>query len=217
MDRLTYTLITDGSSDTTLIHVINWCLRDLYPELPIESQYADFSLLSKKPANGDVRRRIELASKLYPCDLLIYHRDAEKSSRQILDERKSEILDPLDDDTIAKVVCVIPIRMMESWLLTSESAIKIAANNPNGNIQLNLPSIRSIESLSEPKDMLHGLLVRATENNRRRLRNFNVDRAVHLVAEYTESFEKLRQLSAFNKFEQDLKNHVDIMIGNRND
>ena len=141
MEILTYTLISDGSSDTTLMQIINWCLRNLYPELPINYQYADFRSLQQKPRQGDVKRRIELASVLYPGDLYIYHRDAEKCNRNILDERKSEILDVLDENTRNKVVCIIPIKMMESWLLTSETAIKKAANNPNGRIQLNMPNI----------------------------------------------------------------------------
>ena len=212
MEILTYTLISDGSSDTTLMQIINWCLRNLYPELPINYQYADFRSLQQKPRQGDVKRRIELASVLYPGDLYIYHRDAEKCNRNILDERKSEILDVLDENTRNKVVCIIPIKMMESWLLTSETAIKKAANNPNGRIQLNMPNIKKIEQISEPKDLLHQLLKDATENSRRRQRNFNVEQAVHLVAEYTDCFDKLRQLPAFNKFEQELKRVVDLLL-----
>lgn len=212
MDRLTYTLISDGSSDTTLMHIINWCLRDLYPNLPIDSQYADFNPLQKKPSQGDIQKRIELASKLYPFDLCIYHRDAEKNERNILDIRTAEVLDKLDDKTRKKVVCIIPIKMMESWLLTDEKAIKFAANNPNGHVQLNLPDIKRIECLTNPKDLLHGLLTTATENNKRRLKSFNVDRAVHLVAEHTDNFEKLRQLSAFKKFEHELKKAVDALL-----
>lgn len=212
MDRLKYTLISDGSSDTTLMHVINWCLRDLYPNLPIYSQYADFNPLPKKPSQGDVRKRVELASKWYPFDLCIYHRDAEKNERDIVNTRTAEVLGKLDNETRKKVVCIIPIQMMESWLLTDEQAIKCAANNPNGQVRLNMPSIRRIEKLTNAKDMLHGLLTTATENNKRRLKSFNVDRAVHLVAEYTDSFEKLRQLAAFNKFEQELKNAVDTLL-----
>ena len=212
MDRLTYTLISDGSSDTTLMHIINWSLRDLYPNLPIDPHYADFNPLPQKPSQGDVQKRIEIASKYYPFDLCIYHRDAEKNERDILDMRTTEVLNKLNDETRKKVVCIIPIKMMESWLLTDEKAIKFAANNPNGHVQLNLPSIRRIEALPSAKDMLHSLLTTATENNKRRLKSFNVDRAVHLVAEHTDSFEKLRQLSAFNKFEQELKRAVDTLL-----
>lgn len=212
MERLRYTLISDGSSDTTLMQIINWSLRDLYPKLPIVPQYADFNLLQKKPSQGDVQKRIGLASQLYPFDLCIYHRDAEKNERDILDMRTAEVLDKLDDKIRKKVVCIIPIKMMESWLLTDEQAIKVAANNPNGHVQLNLPNIRRIEGLPNPKDMLHGLITTATENNKRRLKSFNVDRAVHLVAEYTSSFEKLRQLSAFNRFERELKKAVDALL-----
>lgn len=64
--------------------------------------------------------------------------------------------------------------------------------------------------------MLHNLLVEATGNKGRRLKNFNVNKAVHWVAENTEDFSALRQLAAFNRFEQDLKRVVDNVIRLKN-
>jgi hypothetical protein len=41
------------------------------------------------------------------------------------------------------VVCVVPVRMMEAWLLIDEMAIRRVAGNPNGRIPIELPVLNN--------------------------------------------------------------------------
>ncbi len=206
MNQLRITLIADGSSDSTLLAVIRWLLNDKYPKLSIHSSFADFSTLPNPPQLGDVADRIRCAEKYYPFDILFYHRDAESTKTTMIEKRKAEILSNTSDNNI--IVCLVPVAMMEAWLLIDEDAIKKAAGNRQYKGKVDIPSVKNIERLSNPKETLHELLKKVSELKGRKLKNFNVHRAIHLVAQNIQDFSSLRQLIAFQEFEKDLDNAV---------
>lgn len=214
MEFIRYTLIADGSSDKALMNIIKWVLDDLFPKIPNKGIYGDFRMLQKPPRKDEVYKQIQYAEHYYPFDILFYHRDGESNSSTIIDERIAEIKGQLDAEFNQKIVCVIPIKMMEAWLLIDEMAIKKAAGNKNYNNQVNLPPVNKLEMLKEPKEILHDLLKQVSGLKSRRLKNFNVHQAVHLITEYTTDYRLLRQLNAFNKFEEDLKNVVNSLMKN---
>ncbi|MBN8653023.1 MAG: hypothetical protein J0L67_16445 [Cytophagales bacterium] len=214
MPELRFTLIADGSSDSTLLTVIKWLLDDVYPTIAVQRSFADFRHLPKPPQAGDIQARIDCASQYYPFDILIYHRDAESRDKGIVLQRKNEILANLVDSEI--VVCVIPVEMMEAWLLISGEAIKKAAGNRGYNKDMKLPAIQAIEAVSNPKDLLHQILKQVSGLKGRRLNSFNVHQAVHLVAENISDFSSLRQLNSFRVFEKDLREAVDKIVANGN-
>lgn len=216
LKELKITLISDGSSDATLLQVIKWSITQLYPELPVECKYADFRNLKYKIRTGDIATRIKVADKLFPFDLCFYHRDAESNdTKRIVKQRKSEIREHIPTEYENKVVCLIPVRMMEAWLLIDEMAIKSAANNSNYTQRLSMPSLRQIETLSDPKNTLHSLLKEAKNSSKRRLKSFNIEAAVHDVSTYIEDFSPLKSLQSFQIFEEDLKSTLDQLLGNQ--
>jgi hypothetical protein len=93
--------------------------------------------------------------------------------------------------------------MMEAWLLFDAAAIRLAADNPHGQVRLNLPRLRELEQLVDPKKRLEELLCAASEKSGRRLEQFKRDIAgrVHRVAEVIDDFSPLRVLNAFREFE----------------
>jgi len=204
MDTLKFTLIADGRSGRTLLRIIKWELDNLYPTTPNEGAYADFSKLRKPPLN--LLKKVELALELYPFDILFVHRDAENNNKSILNERKNEIFKSIEEKLKPKTVCIVPIKMMEAWLLLEDQAIKKAAGNRNFKGQIALPKVSQLEDESQPKEKLYQLLKKVSGLKSRNLKKFNVNAAVHLVAEYTNDFRPLRQLSAFDHFEKNLKN-----------
>ena len=208
MESIRYTLIADGSSDKALMNIIKWLLDDLYPKIPNKGTFAEFRNLKHPPKKGDVKGQIEFAKFLYPFDILFYHRDAETNKKNIIDDRIAEIIKHLNEELIPKTIFIIPIKMMENWLLFDETAIKKAAGNRNYNKILGLPPISSIENVSDPKIFLHELLREVSGLKSRQLKNFNVHQAVHLVAENITDFSILRQLSSFKKFEENLKTTI---------
>jgi hypothetical protein len=213
MNPVKYTLIGDGSSDSALRPVINWLLNDLFPELPVSGTFAEFGRLKNPPAKKDVRRQVEYAQRLYPFDILIYHRDAEENTETIIAKRKQEVLGAIEDVISPdKLVCVVPVVMTEAWLLIDKTAIKKAAGNRNFTGTLALPIVSALEQKSNPKEILHELLKTARNTNRRDLAKFNVHAAVHLVADFITDFSTLRQLPSFREFERDLKKSIEFYL-----
>lgn len=210
MKTLKYTLIADGSSDITLMRIIKWSLNDLYPKLATEYNFADFRHFHKPPKS--LKQKVDSVNVYYPCDILFIHRDAEKNDCQLIDKRIEEIKNEIGNSEFERTVCVIPVKMMETWLLINEEAIKQASGNRNYNQPLNLPALRVLEKEKNPKAILHDLLKTASGLKGRRLSAFNPNYAVHLVAEYIEDYKPLRKLQAFNAFEMDLIHKVSIFL-----
>ena len=209
MNSLNFTLVTEGSSDQALIPHLRWLLQQNGVENPIESTWADLRYL---PKNIDIRglaKKISLSLELYPCDLLFIHRDTD---RETISTRKEEIFDAIAQITRELkpeiFVCVIPVRMTEAWLLFDENAIRRASGNHKGEIPLDLPRIRDIENIADPKEILNNKLKLASGRIGRRLRKFNIGHSVTLISEYIEDFTPLRQLSAFQALESDIQNII---------
>ncbi|MEO6423578.1 MAG: hypothetical protein ABIR84_13140 [Candidatus Nitrotoga sp.] len=201
---LTYTLITDGSSDRVLIPVINWAL-DQIDGVRYNSQHAEVTL---RPSVG-LFLRAESAIKYYECDILFVHRDAESLlMKSRIEEIKNQLV-KLDKPYIP----VVPIRMTEAWLLVDEQAIRSAASNPNGKVKLNLPEVNNLEGLSDPKNVLFESLKLASELPPGRLRKFRPETCRHRVAELISDFSQLRNLSAFVQFENSLSESIQALAG----
>ena len=86
MQRLNYTLVSDGTSDRALLPILSWLLRGFCGSLPIQLALADLRRLRNPPRS--LVGRIERSIELYPCDLLFVHRDAEGAA---FDDRQAEI------------------------------------------------------------------------------------------------------------------------------
>jgi hypothetical protein len=198
MTELRYTLLADGSSDDALLPILSWLLIRQMAETAIQAQWADLRKLRGRPSG--LSGRIRTSVELFPCDLLFVHRDAE---REPPEHRISEIRMAVEGaDLPVPHLCVIPVRMMEAWLLFEISAIRRAAGNPNGDMPLELPALSRVEDLPDPKEVLRSLLREASGLTGRRLKDFHVP--VRRVAGLIDDFSPLRQLSAFQRLEEDV-------------
>lgn len=212
MQEFRITLVGDGRSDRALMPIIKWLVDDLYPQQPSTVEFADLSILPAPPPKEDIAQQIAYAKDYYPCDLVVYHRDAETNNLGVINERKAEVMEAIDEDEQRTVVCLVPVRMMETWLLIDEEAIKFAAGNRKYKGKLALPALGRLESNSTPKDTLYGLLKEASGYRGRRLARFNVHAAVHAVADYIDDFSLLRQLVAFETFETDFRARTSVLL-----
>ena len=206
MKELRYTLVSDGSSDRALMPVLDWLLQQQI-NFPIQGEWADLRRLRNPP--NKLSERIRLSLALYPCDLLFIHRDAE---REPLTVRMEEILQAWreirEEPQKRRPICVVPMRMLEAWLLISEKALRIAAGNPNGSIFLKMPQVKELENLPSPKKTLYELLRQAIGLSGRRQERFLVPFRVHRLAELIEDFSPLRTLQAFTSLEKEVENFV---------
>ncbi|HET6385307.1 MAG TPA: hypothetical protein VFJ58_18090 [Armatimonadota bacterium] len=168
--------------------------------------WADLQRLPRPPQG--LEQRISWTLELYPCMLLFVHRDAEHDPRERRVREIMAAIEALNGLDSLPVVCVVPVRMQEAWLLTDEIAIRRAAGNPNGGAAITLPSIKKLESLPDPKTVLHTMLREASGLHGRRLRQFNEHSTARLVVDHCEGFSALRELSAFAALESDVKRIV---------
>ena len=196
----TYTLLTDGSSDEALLPVIDWLIEQHFTDLRFQSQFVRD--LGKVGSN--LLSRIDAALRLFPCDLLILHRDAEKESHAF---RYAEVR-RAGDQRDQRCVPVVPVKMTEAWMLSDEGAIRAAAGNRYGKNTLELPDKTHWESLKDPKQVLVNALAKASEKSGRALQKFQAQKHRHAVTRLTESFSDLRGLHAFDAFENELIFHI---------
>lgn len=203
MSYLTYTLVGDGPSDRALLHPINWVLRST-TERQFLPSFASYSELR----STDLAQKVTRALRLFPCDILFVHRDAERVDA--FESRRDEIHAALPASCLC--VPIIPVRMTEAWFLFDEHAIRRAANNPNGIQRLRLPSLRMTEAMPDPKATMFDQLRVASGLNARRLRTFNEGRARARVAELIDDFSPLRALRAFVEFEREVQAAIERVV-----
>jgi hypothetical protein len=189
-----------------LIPILNWLLLNNGVSVPVEPQWADLCRLPL-PRRPNLTEKIVICLDYYPCDLLFVHRDAENAPMQKrVDEVAAAIKAMHDSGTVGcRHIAVVPVRMMEAWLLFDEMAIKTAAGNKAYRSSLALPPLAELELLSDPKTMLHDRLCQACELRGRRLQKYPVRRNVQRVAEFIDDFAPLRALVAFQRLEADVR------------
>lgn len=214
MNPIRYTLLANGSSDRCLRRVINWILDEIpaLGEGVFVDQIADLRVLRTPPSA--LADRMREAVRLYPCEVLFVHRDAEGAPRE---DRLNEISRAAQDAGIDRYVAVVPVRMIEAWLLIDEDAIRTAAGNPNGTVTIDLPRTNQLERLADPKRLLRELLQQACELTGRRRDRFRRDlpERIQRVADLISDFRPLYQLPAFGAFASDAQDRVRRILRNR--
>lgn len=199
MKELRYTLLADGGSDKTLMPIIDWLLKSRLKKISYSGNFY------APPHGGGLSKRVRQALIYYPCNLLFVHRDAEKIDYELRVKEIDRELVNLKNTYVA----IVPVRMTEAWLLSSESAIREAANNPNGKENLGLPPSNKWDKIPDPKAVLFDALKTATGLSGRRLEKFHIDSARQRVAQLTSDFSGLACLPAFQKLCQDIDAHVE--------
>ena len=198
-----YTFLTDGSSDRALQPIIDWSLRQDHRVGSFVGQPADLSYLREQPRG--LSERIRRSVTDYPCNLLIVHRDSETSPLQ---QRYDEVRQALEASCLGGLldscVALIPVRMMEAWLLLSEQAVRQAVGKPTGRVVLDFPRVNRLESLPNPKQLLKELLTTAAEGTARQRRRLHLSSLVHTVADRIEDFSPLERLSSYIFFKEQL-------------
>ena len=202
MPEIRYTLLAEGTSDRALLPHLTWLLRQRIPGHAVQAEFAELGRLSRQPRG--LVERIKATLELFPCDLLFIHKDADRELRQVrVTEIRGAVLKSAQT-TVLPVICVVPVRMQEAWLLFDEAAIRRAAGNPRGRESISLPLLFSVEGRPNPKQELHELLKQASGLGSHRLSRFSPHKAAALVSAYTDDFAPLRVVPAFHALEADV-------------
>lgn len=208
MNRLRFTLVSDGSSDKALIPILKWILIENGIGCSIDPQWAD-PFVFKDP-HKSLADRIKLSLHCFPCDLLFVHRDSEAASVAKRCDEITRALAAVEEQgtVIPPAVSVVPVRMLEAWFLMDVESIRRAAGYTRGRMDLSLPPLKRMEEVADPKAKLHELLRLASGLSGRRLDKFNVREKIHRLSNLLSDFSPLRVLPAFAALEKDIKDTI---------
>ncbi|MCM2421362.1 DUF4276 family protein [Streptomyces sp. RKAG293] len=160
--------IGEGSSDNGLVpHVESIGVRK---GLAISVTVPDFGLL-RLPTGHSLPEKLRAARELHgDYDLVVVQRDADRGAAQ---DRRDEIEKAVCAEWPGLLhVAVVPVRMLEAWLLLDEACLRQVAENPRGRVSLDLPKSIAAERVADPKQLLKDSLARASECKGRRLAQF---------------------------------------------
>lgn len=151
-----------------------------------------------------VREQLQAALQ-YGTDLnlLFVHRDADAPDpvfrREMVEEHARGCRIPC--------VPVIPVQELEAWLLLDEAAIRTVAGNPRGRSGLQLPSLRTIESTREPKEVLKAAILRAADQTGRQAERIRkrFDEHREALLQRLDRDGPVRQLPSFQRLVADIQ------------
>jgi hypothetical protein len=203
MIRIFFLFVGEGPSDAALIpHLEELCI--LCGAAEAAGVAPDLGSLPQKPSRT-VRSKLRAALALEPsANLIFVHRDADSIDPE---PRYREISRAESGFELkGRVVPVIPVQETEAWLLLDEGEIRRAADNPNGRIELDLPSASRIESIASPKEHLFRTLETASELSGRRRARFkkSLPRRRRLLLERLSPTGRVTQLPAWQRLKQTL-------------
>src|SRR5688572_3327502 len=135
MNELRYTLAPDGPTDRALLPILTWLLEQNGVQCAIQSRIIEPLPIPKKPDSlrlSPLAWRMKYSLEYFPCDLLFVHRDAEREPSTKRSAEVEEACQELAELQVLPVICVVPVRMTEAWLLIEQQAIRNAAGNKNG-------------------------------------------------------------------------------------
>lgn len=162
-------------------------------------------LRSLEHPSRKVAERIRLALALEPgANLIFVHRDADSPDPE---PRHQEIHDALEEVQLEiPGVAVVPVQETEAWLLLDETEIRRAAENPKGQVSLNLPSWANVERIGQPKELLFETLLKASELSGRRRDRFarSLSHRRRLLLERLDPEGKIRRVKAWKRLKADL-------------
>ncbi|MET7474733.1 hypothetical protein ABZT17_10300 [Streptomyces sp. NPDC005648] len=204
--------LCEGSSDTGLSDHIKAIGAEVGREILVTLPELD--RLPDKPGHS-VRDKLRAAQRLsdewQAYDLVVIHRDSDGNPPE---QRRTEIAEAVAEVCPDLVhVPVIPVRMLEAWLILDHAAIREVAGNPNGKVALNLPGLTRAESARDPKALLKQAIATASEDKGRRLeklqKRFPENRARLLQMLDREG--PVQQLASWQAFTQDLRQALESL------
>lgn len=206
--KIRFVLTGEGSSDLRLVEHIQTILIDEgFSE--VSGEIPDLGLFSP-PVGRSVREKLIALVKHYPhADVIFVHRDADNVGADI---RESEVFQAAEGVVeLNRIISVIPVTMLETWLLADVSAIKRVAGNAayRGDIGC-VPTVRRLESARDTKQILMSALCEASGTQGARLSKFK-KRFSEMRARLTVDLDAngpVRDLPSYQAFRQKITNYA---------
>ncbi|PNG13815.1 hypothetical protein [Stutzerimonas stutzeri] len=200
--NVSFILLGEGSSDLRLTeHIEQILIMEGFDE--VSGDAPDLSMFVQ-PVGLTVRSKLEAVIKYYPSvDLIFIHRDADNAG---VAAREQEILDACSNLSLtAVVVPLVPVKMLEAWLLADQDKIKMVGGGKNyrGDIE-GVPGVAALENVRDAKSMLLNALCEVSGASGGKLRAFK-QRFPEMRARLTYDLDPdgpVNRLSSYRRFRQ---------------
>ncbi|MGQ7861000.1 hypothetical protein ACUN0G_17140 [Pseudomonas sp. 32A] len=168
--KIRFVLTGEGSSDLRLVEHIQTILIDEgFSE--VSGEIPDLGLF--RPAVGrSVRDKLVALAKYYPhADVIFVHRDADNVGAAVRETEISGACEGIVE--LDRIISIVPVTMLETWLLADADAIKRVAGNSGRRGGINcIPATRRLEDARDTKQILMDALCEASETQGARLGKF---------------------------------------------
>ncbi|NWB51262.1 MULTISPECIES: hypothetical protein [Pseudomonas] len=202
--KVRFILVGEGSSDLRLVeHIENLLIQEGFSE--VSGETPDLGMF-KTPVGRSVREKLVAILKYYPhADLIFVHRDADNVGVSVREQEISSAANGLIESD--KVIPVVPVTMLETWLLADIEEVKRVAGNPSYRGSLDcVPPPRRLESVRDSKQLLLTALCEASETQGARLTKFK-KRFSEMRARLTLGLDPegpVRQLDSYQNFRRQI-------------
>lgn len=140
--------------------------------------------------------------------ILCIHADADDSTNQSVLTNKfapaRDLINSQSDDSTCKVIVpVIPVQMMEAWMLADKELFKkeIGTTKTDNELKIN----RIPESIADPKAVIEeAIRISQQEKTKRKRRELKIG-DIYLAMGQKMSFDKLKQLQSYRQFQDDIR------------
>ena len=215
MKQLFIGLATEGTTDVRFLEsivtrafediVFSECEQEIeiYTQvLKVEKQGLSFPEYVKKAAKEGFEQ--------YGIMTLAIHTDADRETYQERYNDKIvpayEMLDQVEDDDICRILTpIIPVRMMEAWMLADTSLFieELATDKTKTELHID----RNPEIIADPKQTIENAISIATEHLPKRRQRLTIADMYAAIGTKIELF-SLRKLPSFRKFEDEIRDSL---------
>jgi len=210
--KINFVLTGEGSSDLRLVeHIENILIEEGFTEASGEAP--DLSMFGA-PVGRTIREKLTVLLRHYPnIDLIFVHRDADNKGIPAREQEIWAATDGIVEDN--RIVPIIPVTMLETWLLADSAAIKQVAGNTGYGVIKCIPAIRHLENIADAKQALVEALCEASQTQGTRLRRFK-KRFPEMRARLTFDLDPngpVRQLNSYQHFRGKINTYCEQKLG----
>lgn len=168
--KIRFILTGEGTSDLRLVdHIENILIDEGFEE--VSGEAPDLRMFGS-PIGNTVSAKLSILLKSFPTtDIIFVHRDADNAGYVARDQ---EILSAAQENrAFCRVIPIIPVAMLETWLLADMESLKKVSGNKNytGTPQ-GLPKIGNLENIRDSKELLFSVLCEVSQAQGDRLKKF---------------------------------------------
>jgi hypothetical protein len=212
--QLQMALYAEGRTDERFLPILiqRTANQILLRQAKVPVEVLDPICLDAEPDVGDRAKRIlSVARKAYGYHCLIVHADADApTSDDALNYRYAPgkcLVEKSKDDVCDNLLPIIPIRMMEAWIMADFNAFRDAVGTDLSSDELGFPnSPHQVEAIRDPKFEL-GMALNKIFSKRRHRKRTHLGQYYEPVARRIR-LEALERVPAFRQFTQDLGNVI---------